>query len=219
MSLAQEGTPLPPVSKAATVRTYARTKRILDILIIAIALPICLPLIGILAVAVWCDGSNPFYRQIRVGKDGELFTMWKLRTMVRDADKALLEYLAKNANAAREWHESQKLKSDPRVTWIGAHIRRYSLDELPQLWNVLRGDMSLVGPRPMLPEQRRLYPGQAYFTLRPGLTGLWQVGTRNRSSFADRAIYDTRYAQAMSLPADLKILLLTVVVVVRGTGV
>jgi exopolysaccharide production protein ExoY len=218
MSLMQEEAVLGRLDVGPT-RRYARVKRGLDLLLVLMALPIYLPVVLILALIVRCDGGAAFYRQLRVGRNGELFTMWKLRTMVCDADKALQAYLDTNPGAATEWLTTQKLRSDPRITWIGGYIRRYSLDELPQLWNVLRGEMSLVGPRPMLPEQRPLYPGIAYFELRPGLTGLWQIGTRNKSTFADRAVFDTRYAEMMSLAADVKILFLTVWVMARGTGV
>ena len=114
--------------------------------------------------------------------------------------------------------ETQKLKNDPRVTKIGQLMRKASLDELPQLWNVLAGEMSLVGPRPMMPEQKNLYPGKAYYSMRPGLTGLWQVSQRNASSFASRADFDTSYAGQLSLRTDLGIIFATVGVVLRGTG-
>jgi lipopolysaccharide/colanic/teichoic acid biosynthesis glycosyltransferase len=138
--------------------------------------------------------------------------------MVPGAD-ALLEYhLRKNPEARREWDETQKLKNDPRITRIGAFLRKSSLDELPQLWNVLRGEMSLVGPRPMMVDQRTLYPGTAYFDLRPGITGLWQISERNETSFAERAVFDNRYLASLSLSLDVSILLRTVSVVLRGTG-
>ncbi len=128
------------------------------------------------------------------------------------------QLLAEDAAAKAEWDSTQKLRNDPRVTRIGRFIRKYSLDELPQLWNVLVGDMSLVGPRPMFPEQRSLYPGTACFDFRPGLSGLWQVSERNESSFAERAGYDNEYARTASFSTDLAILAKTLVVVLRGTG-
>ena len=128
-------------------------------------------------------------------------------------------YLTKNSEAAVEWDRYQKLRCDPRITAPGRTLRRYSLDELPQLWNVLIGDMSIVGPRPIMPEQREAYPGQGYYLLRPGLTGLWQVSERNKTSFAARAAYDDRYFGCMSFATDLLVMLRTVKVVLRGTGV
>jgi lipopolysaccharide/colanic/teichoic acid biosynthesis glycosyltransferase len=138
--------------------------------------------------------------------------------MVVDADAQLEAYLAASPEARLEWDHTQKLKNDPRITTVGRIIRKTSLDELPQLWNVLKGDMSLVGPRPMMPEQRALYRGRAYFELRPGITGFWQIGDRNDTSFSARAAYDTRYASNLSLLTDVIVLLLTIRVVLRGTG-
>jgi lipopolysaccharide/colanic/teichoic acid biosynthesis glycosyltransferase len=150
--------------------------------------------------------------------NGRIYRMWKLRSMDVDADEKLADYLAANPIARREWDHSQKLRCDPRITRIGHFLRRSSLDELPQLWNVFRGDMSLVGPRPMMPSQRSLYPGDAYYALRPGITGLWQVSTRNESGFAERASYDAEYERTLSFTTDLRLLAATVRVVSRGTG-
>ncbi len=193
-------------------------KRVFETLAVLASIPVVLPLILLLAFLVMRHGGSPFYRQVRIGKGGRLYTMWKLRTMVRDADATLETYLATDPTARNEWNTTQKLKADPRITPFGQFLRRSSLDELPQLWNVLRGDMSLVGPRPMMPEQASLYPGEAYYTLRPGITGLWQVSARNATTFADRAHYDARYDQDISLVTDLRILAATVRVVLRGTG-
>ena len=193
-------------------------KRVVDILAILASLPIVLPVVALLALLVKRDGGPAFYYQDRVGRQGRIFRFWKLRSMVIDAEAQLAEHLAVNPEARFEWEASQKLKSDPRITRIGRIIRRTSLDELPQLWNVLRGDMSLVGPRPMLPEQQALYPGRAYYELRPGLTGFWQIGDRNDSTFSARAVYDTRYARNLSFVTDIAVLFLTVRTVLRGTG-
>jgi lipopolysaccharide/colanic/teichoic acid biosynthesis glycosyltransferase len=144
--------------------------------------------------------------------------MWKLRSMVPDADAKLAAYLDSDASARREWDAYQKLTNDPRITPLGVMLRKSSLDELPQLWNVLKGDMSLVGPRPMMPEQRSMYVGDAYYKLRPGVTGLWQVSDRNATTFARRAEYDTDYERKLSLATDLMVLAATVGVVLRGTG-
>lgn len=193
-------------------------KRVVDVLFVVAALPIVLPLVVLVAVMIAMDGSNPFYRQKRVGQGGHNFTMWKLRTMVPNAQDLLEAYLNKNEGARAEWDKDQKLKDDPRITPFGKFLRKSSLDELPQLWNVWTGEMSLVGPRPMLPEQQQMYPGDCYYKLRPGITGLWQVSERNESTFADRAKFDTAYNSILSLRTDMKILWATVGVVFCGTG-
>ena len=199
-------------------RGYFLVKRLLDIAVVVATLPVVIPLVGILALVVRMDGGPAFFAQARVGLGGKDFRMWKLRSMVPDADARLVQYLSESEGARNEWEKTQKLKADPRITLVGRVLRKYSIDELPQLWNVLAGDMSLVGPRPMFSQQRQLYPGTAYFSLRPGLTGLWQISARNNSTFADRAIYDDRYAETVSLMTDLRILLKTAAVVVAGTG-
>ena len=193
-------------------------KRVLDLLLVVLTLPFWVGLILPLAVFTALDGGSPFYAQKRVGKGGRIFTMWKLRSMVKDADDRLEAYLEKNPAARAEWDSTQKLRNDPRVTLFGRILRKTSLDELPQLWNVLKGDMSLVGPRPMMLEQRTLYPGLAYYKLRPGITGNWQITDRNRSTFAARAEFDREYAANLSLGGDLTILAKTVGVVLKGTG-
>lgn len=198
---------------------YLAAKRCFDIVAVVISAPLTLPLIGILAFLVRLDGGAAFFGQQRLGRNGKTFTIWKLRSMVPDADRVLETYLRENPTAKSEWDRTQKLRNDPRVTSLGRYLRKYSADELPQLWNVFLGHMSLVGPRPMLPEQRAEYPGTSYFEIRPGLTGLWQVSDRNACSFAERAIHDTRYADIMSFGTDIWILSMTVLVVVRGTGV
>lgn len=193
-------------------------KRVLDVVAVLAAAPIVLPVILLLALLVSLDGHSPIYRQERLGRGGRKFLLWKLRTMVPDADARLNQHLLEHPEARREWDAFQKLANDPRITPMGGFLRRSSLDELPQLWNVLRGDMSLVGPRPMMPQQRALYPGHAYFMLRPGLTGLWQVSERNGSTFAERADYDADYERSLSLATDVRVLAETVGVVLRGTG-
>lgn len=193
-------------------------KRAMDVaLVVAVAVPtlaILVPLMAIIAL----DGRSPIYVQKRLGRGGQVFRMFKLRSMVADADQILDTYLARNPEARAEWDRTQKLKNDPRITFFGAFIRKTSLDELPQLMNVLLGDMSLVGPRPMMVAQKELYPGAAYYEMRPGITGLWQVSERNESSFSERASYDTAYFRQMSLGTDLKVMAQTVKVVFRATG-
>ena len=193
-------------------------KRTIDVLSVLLSALVTLPLIAIMAFFVSLDGHSPFYSQKRVGRGGRIFTLWKLRSMVPDADARLEAHLAADPAARAEWNRTQKLKDDPRITRMWRFLRKSSADELPQLWNVLLGDMSLVGPRPMMPEQAPLYPGTAYYALRPGITGSWQVSARNESSFADRARFDNDYDRRVSLGTDLAILLATVRVVLRGTG-
>ncbi len=193
-------------------------KRWVDVCLVVASAIIVVPLVLGLAAIVALDGANPFFRQKRLGRDGRVFTILKLRTMVPDAERALPDIIDGDPAAAREWRAHQKLRDDPRVTRIGAVLRRTSLDELPQLWNVLRGHMALVGPRPMMPDQSNLYNGTAYYGLRPGITGLWQVSGRNGNTFASRAEFDERYASDLSLWLDLKMLVRTLVVVARGTG-
>lgn len=193
-------------------------KRLLDVALVVLASPAIVIVVALLAALVALDGSSPFYTQKRVGRGGRIYTMWKLRSMVPNADAKLEAYLATNPEARCEWNLTQKLKSDPRITRFGRLLRKSSLDELPQLWNVLKGDMSIVGPRPMMPCQRALYPGSDYYELRPGITGPWQVSARNESSFAQRAGFDTAYNRDLSLATDLRLILATVRVVLRATG-
>lgn len=187
-------------------------------LLVVLTAPVVVPLVLLLALLVLRDGGNPFYSQERIGRNGVRYRIWKLRSMVVNADQRLAEYLEQNAEARAEWDTTQKLRNDPRVTRFGRFLRKCSLDELPQLWNVFRGDMSLVGPRPMMPEQQALYPGEAYYRMRPGITGFWQISERNQTSFAARAFYDERYERAVSLRTDLSVLFQTVAVVMRATG-
>lgn len=196
-----------------------RGKRFFDAALVLFCAPIWVPLVLILALIVALDGGNPFYSQARVGKGGRIFKMWKLRSMVTGADAMLDSYLASNAAARAEWAVKQKLAKDPRITRFGHFIRKTSLDELPQLWNVLKGDMSLVGPRPMMPEQRSLYAGNAYFALLPGITGPWQTSARSASNFRDRIQYDDAYDQNCSFGLDIKLIWITVLVVLRARGV
>lgn len=193
-------------------------KRILDITLVIIAAPLVVLVVAILALVIACDGGNPFYLQDRVGRNGRVYRMWKLRSMVANADTKLEEHLQSDRAARAEWDITQKLKSDPRITRFGRILRKSSMDELPQLWNVLKGEMSLVGPRPMMTNQQDLYPGKAYYRLRPGITGSWQVSKRNESTFADRAHFDFDYDRNLSFMTDLRILLATVRVVMRATG-
>jgi len=206
-------------SPGTASRLYARTfKRVIDVTLVVLSLPIVLPLLLLLGFAVALDGGSPIYSQKRLGRGGREFRIWKLRTMVPNADLHLVKYLAENPEARAEWSIKQKLEHDPRITLVGRALRKSSFDELPQLINVLTGDMSLVGPRPMMVEQKALYPGRAYFALRPGITGPWQVSDRNSCSFASRAAFDSTYYKTVSFRTDLGLLVATTRVILRGTG-
>jgi len=193
-------------------------KRLFDLSVTLLTAMIWLPLVAVLAALVALDGHKPFYSQRRVGRDGRIFRMVKLRTMVADADQALVRYLEENAEARAEWDATQKLKNDPRITPIGRILRITSMDELPQLLNVLLGDMSIVGPRPFMESQKGLYPGLGYYRVRPGITGLWQVSDRNDSAFAYRAVLDDEYERTLSFPTDMSILKRTVGAVLSCSG-
>ncbi|GFE52503.1 sugar transferase [Roseobacter cerasinus] len=194
-------------------------KRCIDVGLTLMASPLVVSIVFVLALCIFLrDGRNPFYSQSRVGLGGRIFTMWKLRSMVTNADALLEQYLNENPEARAEWTSKQKLRNDPRITTLGAVLRKASLDELPQLWNVLKGDMSLVGPRPMMPKQQALYTGTAYFRMRPGVTGLWQISDRNDTAFARRVQFDNVYERMLSFRTDAKIILATIRVVLKGTG-
>ncbi len=197
---------------------HKHLKRVMDVFLVILAAPFALPLIALFALLALRDGASPFFYQRRIGKNGEIFDMIKIRTMVPDAPKRLKAYLDSNPDARAEWDTTQKLKNDPRITPVGRFLRKSSLDELPQLWNVLRGDMSIVGPRPMMEDQKALYPGLTYYALRPGITGPWQVSDRNATTFSARARFDTDYYNTLSLKTDLSILARTIGVVLRCTG-
>lgn len=194
-------------------------KPTLEFVLVVLSLPLVLPIVLLLCIPIILNGASPIYRQRRVGQGGREFTLYKIRTMVPDADDRLAEYLHAHPEARLEWARKQKLTCDPRVTPYGRFLRMSSLDELPQLLNVLKGEMALIGPRPMMPHQRALYHGTSYFALRPGMSGYWQVSDRNDGEFASRVYFDDLYDRTISLPTDIGLLLKTVVAVFRGTGV
>jgi len=210
-----------PISgvKSADSSWYLRHgKRVIDLALVLMAAPFVLPVVLFAALALYFEGGNPFYQQERMRADGTRYRILKLRTMVLNADKKLAALLDSNPDLRREWEETQKLKVDPRITRIGRLLRVTSLDELPQLWNVVTGDMSLIGPRPMLPEQVSIYKGPIYWGMRPGISGLWQVSERNDRNFDYRAEMDRIYRRQVTFREDLSILVRTVVVMVRRTG-
>ena len=217
--------PLPALARAesppARFAPYRQGgKRALDLLLLTCALPVVLPLLAGLALLVARDGGGAFYGHVRVGRDGRSFRCWKLRTMLPEADLRLGQILAADGRARAEWRATQKLRNDPRVTALGRVLRRTSLDELPQLWNVARGEMSLVGPRPVTAgELTRYGPARAaYLSARPGLTGLWQVSGRNSLTYEARIALDLRYLSGVSLRRDLAILARTLRAVAATPG-
>lgn len=205
----------------ATGKYDSQAKRILDISIIVITAPITL--FVMLGVMIICclDGHSPFYSQLRVGRNGRLFQCWKFRTMVPHNQCILQKYLSENPTAMLEWLALKKLKNDPRITPMGRFLRQSSLDELPQLLNIFRGEMSIVGPRPIVPDEIEKYGDDIkyYLALRPGLTGLWQTSGRNTIDYDARVGLDVTYQQSQSLALDLKIIFRTFGTVLSRTGV
>ncbi|MCR1904098.1 sugar transferase [Lactobacillus taiwanensis] len=201
-------------SKVKGRLVYHTVKRGFDILASGVALVLLSPLFGVLTVKIKKeDGGPAFYSQTRIGKNGKPFKMWKFRSMIVNADKMVKQLEEQNGIDGAMF----KIKDDPRVTKIGHVIRKYSLDELPQLWNVLKGDMSLVGPRPPLPMEVEDYTpyDKLRLTVMPGCTGLWQVTKRNDADFDEMVELDLEYINNSSLWFDFKILLKTVGVVIH----
>jgi lipopolysaccharide/colanic/teichoic acid biosynthesis glycosyltransferase len=201
--------------------TGLSVKRALDlaagVALLFLLAPLMLLIAGLIRAS---DGGPAFFRQTRVGRCGKSFRCWKFRTMASNADEALQRLLASDPAAAQEWSESQKLTHDPRITPVGAFLRRSSLDELPQLFNIVSGDMSFVGPRPIVAAERERY-GEAFshcFSVPPGLTGLWQISGRSDCSYATRVSLDSQYASDWHLLLDAKILVKTVPAVLMQKG-
>ena len=202
-------------------RWRQRLKRALDLVL-------CLPVVLLCAVPglllgllIRLDSRGPvLYRQRRLGKDGKAFDVFKFRTMRQDADEVLARYLEENPDLREEWEKDRKLKHDPRITRVGRFLRKSSLDELPQLLNVVRGEMSLVGPRPIVEDEIAKY-GEVYADycrVRPGITGLWQVSGRNNTTYEERVSLDRYYVTNWCIWMDLWILARTFPVVLTGYG-
>lgn len=202
-------------------RVYGRAgKRTLDLVLVLVALPIIVPLMAVLAACVMMDGGKPFFGHSRIGRNGKSFRCWKLRSMVPNSEEHLKDFLAENPEAREEWEANFKLTHDPRITRFGNFLRKSSLDEFPQLWNVLKGDMSLVGPRPVTRDELVMYGASLpfYESLRPGLTGLWQVSGRNNIAYSDRVDLDVEYAKTYGVMLDIRIILGTFKAVLARTG-
>ena len=203
-------------------RTYNRVfKRIFDLTLTIIGGLMISPLLLIITIAVAIENrGHVIFAHKRVGAAGKKFFCYKFQTMVPDADERLKEYLAENPAARREWEETFKLTNDPRVTKLGNFLRRTSLDELPQLWNVIRGEMSLVGPRPIVQAEVVRYGKniREYYMVLPGITGMWQVSGRSDTTYPERVAMDTWYVRNWSVWIDIMYLLKTFKAVISGKG-
>lgn len=196
-------------------------KRFQDLFLVCIGGILIFPFLLVIALLIRLDSPGPvIYKQVRVGQHGRKFIMWKFRTMISSADEKLADYLASNLELKAEWDATQKIKNDPRITRVGKILRQLSLDELPQLINVLQGKMSLVGPRPYFHEQQELYGKNSllYQKVRPGMTGMWQVSGRNHTTFQERVRLDEYYLRNWSIWLDVYILLRTIWVILTRHG-
>lgn len=203
------------------IRAGQRVKRWLDILICTAALPLALPLgLCLMALIVLDSRGAPIYRHERIGKGGKPFQIYKFRTMRANADAILQECLAADPALADEWQRDQKLRNDPRLTRVGRLLRKTSLDELPQIINILLGDMTLVGPRPIVASEKRKYGRyfEEYCGVRPGLTGLWQTSGRNDTTYSQRVVFDHYYINHWSVWLDFWIMAKTIPVALSGRG-
>lgn len=202
-------------------RVYAQVlKRWFDLAVALMLVPVLLPVIAVLWVVVRADGGPGFFGHKRVGKDGRTFRCWKIRTMVPNAEEKLQALLASDEAAAAEWARDHKLTKDPRITLIGRFLRQTSLDELPQIWNVVLGEMSFVGPRPIVDAELEKYGVHqaAYLSMKPGVTGLWQVSGRNDVTYDERVAMDIEYLQVMSCATDIKLMVKTFTAMCNRTG-
>lgn len=208
------------VAPAATFR-YRVLKRCLDVTLVLAASPLIVLAVAMIAAIVVLSSPGPiFYSHRRIRKNGAFFSMWKFRTMCVNSAEVLEDYLVRNPKARSEWNQTHKLREDPRITPIGSFLRRYSLDEVPQFWNVLMGQMSLVGPRPIVAAEVEKYAEEfsCYCRVKPGLTGLWQVSGRSGLDYRERVALDCDYVQRWSLRRDAVILLKTFSSVIRQEG-
>jgi exopolysaccharide production protein ExoY len=209
---------LPPIQQALLER---KIKRGFDIVFAALMILLLLPLMVLIGALIWYSSGGPILlSQARIGMAGRPFGCLKFRTMVPNADKMLRDFLERNPEARQEWEQSFKLKNDPRITPIGHLLRKTSLDELPQLFNIVAGEMSLVGPRPIvaaeLPRYGDVLP--LYLSVRPGLTGLWQISGRSDCSYPERVAFDEEYVRTWSFRNDIGIIMRTIEAVLSGRG-
>lgn len=195
-------------------------KRIFDVCVGLALAALLAPLVLLIWLMLRAQGKGAIFAHERIGRGGRVFRCYKFRTMIPDAERVLQSLLDRDPVAREEWARDHKLKCDPRVTAMGGFLRKTSLDELPQLWNVIVGDMSIVGPRPIV-ECELIRYGDAvndYFSVRPGVTGLWQVSGRNHISYDERVALDSRYAGELGFWMDVSILLRTPLVILLARG-
>jgi len=207
--------------KNLLVRSNRVFKRLIDMILVIVGSVVILPLAGVIMLAILIESGRPvLFKHKRIGMGGMPFVAWKFRSMIHASAQAIEEYLALHPEIRAEWDDKQKLKSDPRLTKIGRILRRLSLDELPQFWNIVKGDMSLVGPRPIIREEIAKYGDSfdLYTQVRPGLTGLWQVSGRSDLPYKDRVWLDAYYVRNWSIWLDLVILIRSFWVVIAGIG-
>ena len=222
-SVALVGQPLEHSAVRGASRVWLRrsSNRVFDVTLALVALIFFAPIIGGLAAAIAMQADGPvLFRQSRVGYGGRRFTVLKFRSMVSDSAAVLAAHLGASPQARAEWDQNHKLRDDPRITAFGKFLRKSSLDELPQFWNVLTGDMSIVGPRPIVEGEIVRYGRffSAYCSVRPGITGLWQVSGRNDVSYKRRVCMDALYARKKSVLLDFKLVLATVPAVLLRRG-
>lgn len=202
-------------------RLYGPVRRATDMAVAGLTILFILPLLAMICLLVWLqDGGAPIYAQERIGRGGRVFRCYKFRSMVVDSRARLEHLLTESSEAREEWARDHKLRRDPRITPIGGFLRKSSLDELPQLFNVLGGTMSLVGPRPIVATEVSRYGRRIikYYAVRPGITGLWQISGRNDVSYRRRVALDCAYVKHRSLLLDLRILTATVPIVLMRRG-
>jgi len=217
--VADWASPVPPLDRVLAQSILL--KRLIDLPLAVLCGLVVLPMVAIIALLVKLSSRGPvFFSGKRIGAGGRHFYAWKFRTMRTDAEQVLEEHLAKCPELRRQWEETQKLKNDPRVTRLGRFLRKASLDELPQLLNVLKGDMSLVGPRPIVDQEVCRYGDvfKLYCSVLPGITGLWQISGRNNTTYEERVGYDATYVRNWSVWLDLSILVRTAKVVLLQEG-
>ncbi|UVC19137.1 sugar transferase [Mesorhizobium onobrychidis] len=193
-------------------------KRLLDLMVASTALILAGPILVLIPLLIKVTTGGPvLFVHRRIGFNGKVFDCYKFRTMVPNAEEVLERHLNSNPQAAQEWAANQKLKCDPRILFLGKMLRKSSLDELPQLFNILRGDMSCVGPRPVVADELQRYGAASheYLKTRPGLTGLWQINGRNMTEYSHRVLLDTQYVRTWSLRRDLSILMRTIPAIMK----